>query len=60
MAITASIKDGILTIKVPCNTTNPRPSGTGKTLLVASASETTDVVVNGQPLKISLNAMIKA
>ena len=59
MAITASIKDGFLHIKVPCNTENHRPSSSGVTLLVASATETTDVMVKGKALKIQLNAMIK-
>ena len=60
MAIKAHIKGNTLFIEVPCNTTNPRPSSKGITLLVASASETTDIEVLGKPLKISLNAMIKA
>jgi hypothetical protein len=61
MTMTATIeKDGTLVIRIPTHT--PRPSVSGKTLIVASSGgNKTDhgAVVNGQPLVIGLNAYIK-
>lgn len=36
--VTASIKDGVLTISIPCNVTNPPRSASGKSLVVASTN----------------------
>ncbi len=58
--LTAEIKAGILTVKIPVNE-KPEPSATGKTLVVASShgNQTTTVMVDGKPLIIGLNAYIK-
>ena len=59
----AEIKGNNLVITIPCNTTNPPASkgGTGPSLIVASTqgNTVTDVIVNGKPLTIGLNAYIK-
>lgn len=59
MAITAKIKGGVLMLEIPVNNP-PRRSGSGKSLLVASDTTVTECVVDGQPLKVSINAYIKA
>jgi len=48
-----------LVIRIPMQ--EPRPSSSGKTLVVASTNgnKTTDVQVQGQPVIIGLNAYIK-
>lgn len=57
MKVTIEGKD--LVIRIPMQ--EPRPSSSGKTLVVASTSgnKTTDVMVQGQPVIIGLNAYIK-
>lgn len=57
----AVIKDGILTITIPVHA-NPPPSKSGKTRIVASSNGNvtlSDVLVDGKPLVIGLNAYIK-
>jgi hypothetical protein len=58
--LTAAIEDGFLVIKVPMNPT-PTRSATGKTLVVASShgNKETEVVVQGKPVFIGVNAYIK-
>lgn len=48
-----------LVIRIPM--CDPRPSSSGKTLVVATSSGnvTTTAIVNGQPVIIGLNAYIK-
>lgn len=55
----AEIKNGNLIVTIPMN--EPRPSASGKTLVVASSNgnQTTTATVNGQPVVIGLNAYIK-
>ncbi len=55
----ATIKDNTLYLEIPLQT--PRPSVSGKTLVVATTSGnlTTSSTVNGKPLIIGLNAYIK-
>lgn len=59
MKVTLDKKAGTLTIVMPINDP-PVTSGSGKSLLVASTngSVRTDVVVDGKPLTIGLNAYI--
>ena len=54
-----TIANGILTIEIPLQ--SPRPSASGKTLVVAStnANAATTCQVNGQVVVLSLNAYIK-
>jgi hypothetical protein len=54
-----TIKDNKLCIEIPLET--PRPSSTGKTLVVASSggNVTTSALVNGKPVVVGLNAYIK-
>lgn len=55
----AEIKDNNLVITIPLAT--PRPSASGKTLIVATTSgfaETT-AEVNGKPVSVSVNATIR-
>ena len=56
----ATIENGQLVIRIPVEAT-PRPSSSGKTLIVATSSGnvTTDCIVEGKPLVIGLNAYIK-
>ena len=54
----ASIKNNVLHLEIPL--CSPRPSGSGKTLLVASETQVCDdVLVNGKPVKVAINAYIK-
>ena len=57
----AAIKDGKLVITINADITNPRPSKSGKSRVVASTNGnvTTTVLVQGKPLTIGLNAYIK-
>lgn len=57
--MTAEIKNGNLIITLPLET--PTPSGTGKTLVVASThgNAKTSVLVDGKPVTIGVNAYIK-
>jgi hypothetical protein len=54
------IIDGHLVIRIPLE--EPRPSSSGKTLIVASTggNVVTSVKLNGQAITIGLNAYIKA
>ena len=56
--LTAKIEGNELVIRLPLNT--PRPSGSGKTLVVASSSgnKTTDAEVDGQKVVVGVNAYI--
>lgn len=56
----AEIKDNNLIITIPCNTTNPPTSKTGKSKMVASTNGfiATSALVDGKPVKVSLNAII--
>lgn len=58
--MTTEIKDGFLLIKIAVNDP-PRPSASGKTLLVASSNGniTTTAQVDGKPVVIGLNAYVK-
>ncbi len=55
----ATINGNKLTIEIDLKT--PRPSSTGKTLVVATSggNQTTTATVNGKPVVIGLNAYIK-
>jgi hypothetical protein len=55
----AEIKDNKLVVTI--DLTAPRPSSSGKTLVVASSGGniTTGATVNGKPVTIGLNAYIK-
>jgi len=55
----ATIKDGKLVIEVDLH--EPRPSASGKTLVVASShgNQPTTAEVNGQPVVVGLNAYIR-
>ena len=54
-----TLENGNLVIRIP--TTPPVPSATGKTLSVASShgNQKTDVLIDGKPVIIGLNAYIK-
>ena len=54
------IKDGNLVITIPMQA--PTPSASGKTLVVASTrgNTKTEVMVNGKPVTVGLNAYISA
>lgn len=54
----AEIKDGNLVITMPLQT--PSPSASGKTLVVATThgNMKTDVLIQGKPVTIGLNAYI--
>ena len=55
----ATIKDNTLYLEIPLNA--PRPSASGKTLVVATSggNVTTAATVNGKPVVVGLNAYIK-
>ena len=57
--MTVEIKNGKLRIEIDLET--PTPSSSGKTLVVASThgNTVTNVMVDGKPLTIGLNAYIK-
>lgn len=57
----ATIEKGELVIRIPVSD-DPQPSATGKTLVVASSRGNikTDVMIQGKPLTIGLNAYISA
>ena len=54
-----TIKDNKLMIEMDLE--NPRPSRSGKTLVVASTNgnQTTNAMIDGKPITIGLNAYIK-
>ena len=56
----ARIENGVLIVEIEINK-QPVPSASGKTLVVASTrgNISTDVMVEGKPLTIGLNAYIK-
>jgi hypothetical protein len=55
----ATVKDGILTITTPIDK-DPQTSKSGKSKVVASSRGivTTDLMIEGKPLRIGLNAFI--
>ena len=55
----ARIENGKLIIEIPM--TEPRPSASGKTLVVATSggNKATTATVNGKPVIIGLNAYIQ-
>jgi len=55
-----TITNGVLHVEIPVNTPLT-PSASGKTMAVASSkgNKTTEVIVEGQPLVVGLNAYIK-
>lgn len=55
----AEIKGKVLVVEIDLET--PRPSASGKTLVVASShgNVATTAVINGQPVVIGLNAYIR-
>lgn len=59
MSISATIKDGKLTLVVPVNA-SPTPSASGKTLVVASThgNQKTEALVNGKQVIVGVNAYI--
>jgi hypothetical protein len=59
MALTAKIESNRLIISIDLET--PTPSSSGKTLVVASTrgNKETDVMIDGKPVIIGLNAYIK-
>ena len=56
----ATIKDGKLIIEIDLQTP-PVPSASGKTMVVASTrgNQATDLIIEGQPVVIGVNAYIK-
>jgi hypothetical protein len=56
----ARIENGVLIVEIEINK-QPVPSASGKTLVIASThgNVSTDVMVEGKPLTIGLNAYIK-
>lgn len=54
-----SIENGVLIIKIPVQDP-PRPSASGKTLIVATSggNQATAALVNGKPVIVGLNAYI--
>lgn len=56
------IENGELVIRIPANTTNPPPSKSGKTLVIASTRGNlkTELEINGKPVTIGINAYISA
>ena len=59
MAVTVKIEDNKLIITADLE--SPTPSASGKTLVVASTrgNKVTDVMIDGKPVVIGLNAYIK-
>ena len=55
----AIIKDNVLVVEIPLH--KPRPSGSGKTLTVASTkgNQPTAAMINGLPVIVGINAYIK-
>jgi phosphosulfolactate phosphohydrolase-like enzyme len=53
------LKDGNLILTIPTN--EPRPSASGKTLVIASTNgnQTTQATVNGKPVIVGFNAYIR-
>ncbi len=53
-----TLKDNELTIVIPCG--EPTPSKSGKSLIIASTrgNQVTEVMVDGKPLVVSLNAYV--
>lgn len=54
-----AIESNVLVIKIPL--TQPTPSATGKTMVVASTrgNQPTTATVNGKPLTVAVNAYFK-
>lgn len=59
LAMIATLTDNKLTLVLDVAKT-ARPSASGKTLLVASETTMTAVIVNGKPVKVAFNATIPA
>lgn len=57
--MTATIAGGKLTIVLDLPA-SARPSSTGKTMLIATESSVTPLIVNGKNVKIAVNATIPA
>ncbi len=59
MAMKVEVRDNKLCIEIDLE--EPKPSSSGKTLVVASTrgNVVTDVLVDGKPVTIGLNAYIK-
>jgi hypothetical protein len=59
MAMTVEIRDNKLCIEIDLE--KPTPSSSGKTLVVASThgNAVTDVMIDGKPVTIGLNAYIR-
>jgi len=57
--VEAKIENNELVIRIPLE--KPKPSSSGKTLIVASTGGNvqTDVLVDGKPVFVGLNAYIK-
>lgn len=55
--VKAEIKDGILTVQIPVS---PRPSASGKTMVVASSAgnHATTAIYDGKPVVVGINAYI--
>jgi hypothetical protein len=60
MGITVRIEGDKLIIELPINK-DPQPSASGKTLVVATThgNVTTEVMINGKPVVIGVNAYVK-
>jgi cytosine/adenosine deaminase-related metal-dependent hydrolase len=59
--MTASMKNGKLTIIIDADEKASKPSASGKTRIVASTNgnQVTEVLVDGKPVIIGLNAYVK-
>ena len=59
MSITAEIKGNNLIVTIPMQ--EPRPSASGKTMVVASSggNQATSATVQGQPVIVGINAYIR-
>lgn len=55
----AKVDDGVLVIRIPLEA--PRPSATGKTLIVASTggNVVTTATIDGKPIVVGLNAYVR-
>jgi hypothetical protein len=58
--VKVTIEGNELVIRIPANLSSPRPSASGKTLLVASETSKDTVQVKGKGLTVAINAYIKA
>jgi hypothetical protein len=58
--VKVTIEGNELVIRIPANLKDPRPSASGKTLLVASETSKDTAQVKGKGLTVAINAYIKA